>query len=177
MHFPLTTVWYATHGMVRSTFHQGEQPEEAILAATRMTMTDDPARSDRDFLDERIYEYNVAATNIHDGRMMHFAVRDVRDEMVAGLSGWTWGSCAAVEFLWVRDDWRGKGLGTQLLASAEGEALARGCTHIVLSTHSFQAPEFYKKRGYEAYSAVDDYPRGFSLLHLKKKLRRTLAPD
>lgn len=147
------------------------------MAATRMTMTDDPARSDRDFLDERIYEYNVAATSIHDGRMMYFAVRDEQDEVVAGLSGWTWGGCAAVELLWVRDDWRGTGLGTQLLASAEGEPLARGCTQIVLGTHSFQAPEFYKKHGYEAYGAVDDYPRGFSHIHLKKQLRRTLAPD
>ncbi|MGI8855060.1 MAG: GNAT family N-acetyltransferase [Thermomicrobiales bacterium] len=141
------------------------------MASTRMTMTNDPARSDRDFLDERINEYNFAATNIHDGRMMYFAVRDEQDEMVAGLSGWTWGGCAEVELLWVREDRRGTGLGTQLLASAEGEARARGCTQIVLGTHSFQAPEFYKKHGYEVYGAVDDYPRGFSHIHLKKQLQ------
>ncbi len=137
------------------------------------TATDDPTRDERAFLDERIYEYNVAATNIHDGRMMYFAVRDVQGDTIAGLSGWTWGGCAAVEFLWVREDWRGKGFGTQLLAAAEAEALARGCTQIVLDTHSFQAPEFYKKHGYVVYGMMDDYPRGFAHIHLKKALRRT----
>lgn len=140
------------------------------MPATRMTMTDDPSRADREFLDERIYEYNVAATNIHDGRLMYFAIHDERDEILAGLSGWTWGGCAAVEFLWVRDDWRGKGFGARLLAAAEAEAIARGCTQIVLDTHNFQAPEFYKKHGYEVYGAVDDYPRGFANIHLRKGL-------
>ncbi len=148
-----------------------------MMASTHMTMTDDPARSGRDFLDERINEYNVAATNIHDGRMMYFAVRDEQDAMIAGLSGWTWGGCAEVELLWVHEEWRGMGLGTKLLASAEDEARARGCTQIVLGTHSFQAPEFYKKHGYEICGVVDDYPRGFSHIHLKKRLRRTSAPD
>ncbi|MGI8691203.1 MAG: GNAT family N-acetyltransferase [Thermomicrobiales bacterium] len=108
------------------------------MAATRMTMTDDPSRSDRGFLDERINEYNVAATNIHDGRMLYLTIRDERDAMIAGLSGWTWGGCAAVESVWVREDWRGKGLGTQLLTAAESEAIGRGCVQIVLDTHSFR---------------------------------------
>ncbi len=92
------------------------------MAAIRMITTDDPTREDRAFLDERIYEYNVAATKIHDGRMLYFAFRDAQDDTIAGLSGWTWGGCAAVEFLWVREEWRGQGLGTQLLAAAEAEA-------------------------------------------------------
>jgi len=141
------------------------------MAATRMTMTDDPSRSDREFLDERIYEYNVAATTIHDGRRLYLTIRDERDAMIAGLSGWTWGECAAVESLWVREDWRGKGLGTQLLTAAESEAIGRGCVQIVLDTHSFQAPEFYKKHGYAVYGVVDDYPRGFAHIHLKKQLQ------
>jgi len=141
------------------------------MAATHMTMTDDPTRDDRNYLDERIYEYNVATTRITDGRMMFFSFRDEQGKIIAGLSGWTWGGCMEVEYLWVREDWRGKGLGTQLLAAAEAEGIARGCTQVVLGTHSFQAPEFYKKHGYEVYGAVDDYPRGFSQIHLRKRLR------
>jgi GNAT superfamily N-acetyltransferase len=141
------------------------------MALTRMTMTDDPARSDRDFLDERIYEYNAATTRITDGRMLLLTMHDEQEAIIAGLSGWTWGGCMEIEFLWVREEWRGEGLGTQLLAAAEAEGIARGCTQAILSTHSFQAPEFYKKHGYEVYGAVDDYPRGFSHIHLRKGLR------
>jgi GNAT superfamily N-acetyltransferase len=140
------------------------------MASTCMTMTDDPARSDRDYLDERIYEYNIAATEITDGRLMFFTVRDEQETIIAGLSGWTWGGCMEIEYLWVREEWRGEGFGTRLLAAAEAEGIARGCTQAVLNTHSFQAPEFYKKYGYEVYGAVDDYPRGFSHFHLKKRL-------
>ncbi|MHB8647743.1 MAG: GNAT family N-acetyltransferase [Thermomicrobiales bacterium] len=136
-----------------------------------MTMTDDPTPSDREFLHERINEYNIAATRIDDGPLIYFAIRDAREAMIAGLSGWTWGGCAAVEFLWVHEEWRGRGLGTQLLAAAEAEAIARGCTQIVLDTHDFQAPAFYTKHGYDTYGTVDDYPRGFAHLHLKKGLQ------
>jgi GNAT superfamily N-acetyltransferase len=141
------------------------------MALTRMTMTDDPARSDRDFLDERIYEYNAATTRITDGRMLLLTMHDEQEAIIAGLSGWTWGGCMEIEFLWVREEWRGEGLGTQLLAAAEAEGIARGCTQAILSTHSFQAPEFYKKHGYEVYGSVNDYPRGFSHIHLRKELR------
>ena len=141
------------------------------MALTYTTMTDDPLRSDRDFLDERIYEYNVATTGITDGRMLLFTVRDEQGTIIAGLSGWTWGGCMEIEYLWVREDQRGQGLGTQLLAAAEAEGIVRGCIQVVLDTHSFQAPEFYKKHGYATYGVVDDYPRGFSHIHLRKQLR------
>lgn len=147
------------------------------MANTRMTMTDDPSRDDRDFLDERIYDYNVATTGITDGRLLFLSFRDAQGSIIAGLSGWTWGGCMEIEYLWVREDRRSEGLGTRLLAAAEAEGVARGCTQAVLDTHSFQAPEFYKRHGYEIYGAVDDYPRGFSHIHLRKRLPRESAPD
>lgn len=140
------------------------------MTEMRMTMTEDVTAADRQFLDERIYEYNVQATGISGGRLMLFTLRDAQDTVIAGLTGWTWGGCAAIEFLWVRDGSRHQGYGTQLLQAAEAEAMARGCGQIVLDTHDFQAPGFYTKHGYEIYSAIDDYPRGFRKYHLKKRL-------
>lgn len=138
----------------------------------RMTTTDDPPPSDREFLDERIYEYNVAATGITDGRLLSLSVRDEQDTLIAGLYGWTWGACLFIEFLWVDEAWRGTGYGTQLLQAAEAEGIARGCTLVALGTHDFQAPEFYRKHGYEIYGEIRDYPRGFAQYHLKKRLKR-----
>lgn len=122
------------------------------------------------FLDERIYAYNVAATDIHDGRLLALTVHDNAGETVAGLCGWTWGGCLGIDYLWVHEDWRGKGYGTRLLRAAEAEAVTRGCTLAVLDTHSFQAPDFYRRHGYEVHGIVDGCPAGHRHIHLHKRL-------
>jgi GNAT superfamily N-acetyltransferase len=134
-----------------------------------MTLTDD----DRDLareLDERIYEFNVAATGLADGRGLSIRVHDDAGGLVAGLTGWTWGGCGYVDVLWVAEHRRGDGIGSLLLDSAEAEARSRGCRLMALSTHSFQAPEFYRRRGYAVTGRTDGYPQGHAQLHLSKPL-------
>jgi GNAT superfamily N-acetyltransferase len=121
-------------------------------------------------LGERIYEYNVAATGIHDAGLLSLSIIGPDGALRAGLFGWTWGECLEVDLLWTREDQRGRGLGTRLLLAVEAEACARGCRQVVLDTHSFQAPDFYRKLGYQVYGAVDDYPVGYQKLHLRKEL-------
>jgi hypothetical protein len=57
-----------------------------------------------------------------------------------------------------------------MLDAVEEEARRRGCTQIILTTHSFQAPELYRKRGYAPLGVIDDYPRGHHQLVLRKAL-------
>jgi ribosomal protein S18 acetylase RimI-like enzyme len=89
----------------------------------------------------------------------------------AGLAGHTWGGCAEIKFLWVREAERRGGLGSRLLEAAEGEARARGCMRVVLSTHSSQAPEFYRRHGYVECGRAEGYPRGHAQIFLAKTLR------
>jgi len=123
------------------------------------------------FLDEAIYEANVQATGLDDGRELTIRATDSSGAIMAGLSGWTWGGCGYVDVLWVRDSARGHGLGSRLLHEAESEAARRGCVQMVLSTHSFQAPDFYRGRGYSEVGCTVDYPLGHSQVHLRKLLR------
>jgi ribosomal protein S18 acetylase RimI-like enzyme len=60
----------------------------------------------------------------------------------------------------VHERYRGQGLGTLLLRSAEVEAVARGCVRVVLATHSFQAPGFYERMGYERKYVIEGRPKG-----------------
>ena len=129
-----------------------------------------PTRQEIDFLENQINTYNVAHTGISDGCLLACFVRDDQGQVVAGLYGWTWGGCCEIRDLWVHADLRGQGIGTRLLQAAEQEAVRRGCTLIVLDTHSFQAPGFYQKRGYEIVGVVEGYPRQHQKLYLKKRL-------
>jgi len=67
-------------------------------------------------------------------------------------------------------DQRGCGQGTQLLAAAEREILRRGCDQVALSTHSFQAPGFYARFGFQECGRTPGYPRGHDQIHLVKRL-------
>src|SRR5262249_24557101 len=97
-------------------------------------------------------------------------VRDDLGTITAGIYGWTWGACCEIRYLWVQESLRAQGLGSRLLATAEQEAIRRGCRHVVLDTHSFQAPAFYRKLGYDVVAVVPDYPRGHQRIHLRKLL-------
>jgi GNAT superfamily N-acetyltransferase len=124
----------------------------------------------RERLNEEINAFNVAATGLADGGLLGIAVRDNDGDLCAGLSGWTWGGCGYIEFLWVRADQRRCGLGTRLLATAEQEIGRRGCDQVALSTHSFQAPGFYARLGYRECGRTPAYPRGHDQIHLVKRL-------
>jgi hypothetical protein len=43
------------------------------------------------YLEDRLYEFNSAATGITDGQGLAIFVRDEQDRIVAGICGHTWG--------------------------------------------------------------------------------------
>ena len=130
----------------------------------------EPAPEDVEFLEDQIIRYNLERTGIQDGRTLACFVRDEQDRIVAGIAGWTWGGCCQIRDLWVSQDLRGKGYGSRLLQAAEREAAARGCHQILLDTHTFQAPGFYHRYGYEVIGVVEGYPPGHQKLYLRKPL-------
>ncbi len=131
---------------------------------------DQGSPEDLRFLEERINEFNFATTGIYDARLLVALLRDDSGRIYAGLSGHTWGGVAEVRLLWVDESRRHTGIGSQLLRAAEEEARSRGCNKIVLSTHSFQAPEFYRRHGYLVAGEFSDYPRGHRSIFLEKTL-------
>jgi GNAT superfamily N-acetyltransferase len=120
-------------------------------------------------LDTEIYAHNAEITGLRDGRLLSVKAAD-DGALVGGLSGWTWGACGFVDALWVEAGCRGRGLGTSLMDAAEQEMVRRGCRQVVLATHSFQAPEFYRRRGYRRVADVPDYPAGHAWLLFTKPL-------
>jgi len=125
------------------------------------------------FLADRIYEFNAKATGYFDGRLLAGCIRSETGEVIAGFNGHTWGGSCELSHVWVDERYRGHGLGTLLLRAAEADAVARGCARIVLATHSFQAPGFYERMGFERKYAIEGHPKGHTDIIYVKILAST----
>lgn len=143
------------------------------MRTPELVISTEPTPADIQFLEDRLYEFNSAATGITDGEWLAIFVRDESDRIVAGICGNTWGGCLEIRQFWVEEARRKQGLGTRLLGAAEQEARRRGCQQILLMTFTFQAPAFYATHGFEVVAVVDDHPRGHENLLLRKRLGRS----
>ena len=129
-----------------------------------------PSPAEQEFLEDRLYEFNAAQIQQDDGQLFAFFIRNEQQEIVAGLSGWTWAQACEIRILWVHATWRGQGYGRKLLESAEQEARLRGCKVILIASYSFEAPAFYQKCGYEIAYQLNDFPPGYQHFYLVKRL-------
>jgi len=92
------------------------------------------------------------------------------DELIGNLSGrvfWNW---LYVDLLWVHAEYQKQGIGTELMRRAEESARAQNLVGIYCWTQSWQAPEFYKKLGYEEFTRFENFPPGHQRFGLRKYL-------
>jgi ribosomal protein S18 acetylase RimI-like enzyme len=90
-------------------------------------------------------------------RPLNVVAYDDGGNVVGGVLGETSFTWARISFVSVADHCRRRGLGTRLLEAAERAAIARGCKYAVLDTMSYQAPKFYRKRGYRISGQFEDW--------------------
>jgi GNAT superfamily N-acetyltransferase len=128
-----------------------------------------PDPRDLEFLETQIRREASTAMGLGDEAELAIFVRDA-GRIVAGISGWTWGDCCELQSLWVEPSLRGRWLGTRLLAAAEAEAAARGCSQTVHFTYAFQAGSLYERSGYELVGRVEGFPSGTDVLWYHKRL-------
>ena len=144
-------------------------PDEPAAAGFHVEGHPDPA--DIDVLETQIRREASAAMGLGDEVDLAIFVRDA-GRVVAGISGWTWGDCCELQNLWVEPSLRGRGLATRLIAAAEAEAAARGCSQTVHFTYAFQARALYERNGNELVGCVEDFPSGTDVLWYRKHLKR-----
>ena len=105
-----------------------------------------------------IRSYNRSKREAAESEPLNLYVEDDSGEVLAGLVGETFGNWLEIEYLFVKEDIRGQGIGSQLLQRAESEAKKRNCRFAFVNTYQFQAPAFYQKHGYKEVFTLKDYP-------------------
>ena len=105
-----------------------------------------------------IRSYNRSKREVAESEPLNLYVEDEHGEIMAGLVAETFGNWLEIEYLFVKEDLRGQGIGSQLLQRAESEAKMRNCRFAFVNTYQFQAPAFYQKQGYKEVFRLQDYP-------------------
>ncbi|MGE0223722.1 MAG: GNAT family N-acetyltransferase [Acetobacteraceae bacterium] len=125
-------------------------------------------------LEDNLVNHAIARTGQTEWFPVNYFLRSRIGEWLGGCSGHVWGQWLQIRLLWVTDSLQGLGYGTKLMDAAESYALERGAGAATLETHSYQAKDFYLKRGYEIFGTLADYPPGHQKYFLRKSLRRPL---
>ena len=105
-----------------------------------------------------IRSYNRSKREAAESEPLNLYVEDDSGELMAGLVAETFGNWLEIEYLFVKEDLRGQGIGSQLLQRAESEAKMRNCRFAFVNTYQFQAPAFYQKHDYQEVFTLKDYP-------------------
>ncbi len=117
-----------------------------------------------------IRDYNNQLAGDGHGMNLCFVLRGPDQSIVGGVIAETHWNWLFVNLMWIKEELRGHGYGEQLLAMAEAEARQRGATEAYLDTFSFQAPEFYKKNGYQVFGVLENFPPGHQRYYFTKHL-------
>ncbi|MCY1691193.1 GNAT family N-acetyltransferase [Exiguobacterium sp. SL14] len=118
-------------------------------------------KEDGTFIREQLIAYNrqpVPEALYEQSGELCFAAYNETGDCIGGITasfGW---QHIHVQFLWVSDTARQAGVGTRLPQVIEEYAKGAACTKILLDTFNFQAPDFYRKHGYEVYGRLTDHP-------------------
>jgi GNAT superfamily N-acetyltransferase len=132
-----------------------------------------PSEADREPVLQKLLVYNEA--NGGPANYEPFAIR-ISDTTTGASVGGLWARIyygwLYVDLIYVPEAARGRDIGSRLLAKAEAFARRQGCIGVWLNTFTFQAPGFYRKRGYRAFGTLSDYPKGQKLIFFRKSLDR-----
>jgi len=138
--------------------------------ALSYTDFDDPPQAALRVVDDGLERHNHGAAPLSEVRSLASFAGSASGQVVGGAVGRTWGGCCELLQLWVEPAFRARGVASRLLRQFEQRAASRGCNVFYLTTLSFQAPEFYRKRGYTSIAEISGYPSGITKYLMLKEL-------
>jgi GNAT superfamily N-acetyltransferase len=135
-----------------------------------LELTDAPDAGSMAVIAKGLRDFNTEVTGTNDHRPLAVFVKDAAGKTLGGVLGRTYLGLMFLDTFYLPKSGRGAGVGSKVLAMAEAEGRQRGCKSAVLYTISFQAPEFYKRHGWQVFGEIPCDPPGASRIFLTKAL-------
>src|SRR5688572_23134406 len=138
----------------------------------KIVYEENPARKDLNVLTQGIIDYASIKKGHKPMEPFAFFMRDDNGNIVAGCNGNIGYDWVYVDQLWVAEFLRGKGYGSQLMRAAEEWGIKKGCIWAAVNTMDWEAPEFYKKLGYQIEFERHGLAKNSVFYYLRKKLKQ-----
>ncbi|MBU9808890.1 GNAT family N-acetyltransferase [Rahnella sp. SL6] len=122
-------------------------------------------------IEEGLNSFNDLMTGMSDRQQLSVLVKsNETGEILGGMQGRSSLGLLFIDLFYLPPELRNMGVGTEILNRFEEEGRKRGCTSAFLYTISFQAPDFYKKHGWQEFGRIGCKPEGTSRIFMKKSL-------
>ncbi len=112
----------------------------------RKELSDQLQDHNREFVDTRLWGELAVYSHDHHGAL------------IGGLLATRKGLWLFIDLLWVSEESRRSGLGSELIRRVLKEAVDMGCEQAFVDTYSFQALPFYQKHGFTLKMTLDNFP-------------------
>ncbi len=126
-----------------------QMTKEILANQHYLSLEENPSPDDVQILETGITVNAIQKKGQNPVSFFGIFIRDEKERLVAGCNGDVLYGCLWVGQLWVREEWRGKGYGTELMQAAEKYGKEKGCLFSAVNTMDWEALDFYKKLGYK----------------------------
>ena len=117
------------------------------------------------------YNLSKVAALADNWTSLEYVAKDDNGTEIGGiLAGIGYWNGLEIKILWVKEEYRHKGIGSQLLKYTETIAAQKGATIAMLDTFDFQAEDFYLKNGYTPIGTINNFPAGHKRIYFSKIL-------
>ncbi len=138
-------------------------------------ITTNPNEEDAKILSNGIIDFNnfkIPELEPIESEVEFFVfAKNKNGNVIGGIRATCFWNTMHIELLWLSNDNRGKGIGKELIKSAEKYAKENNCEKAFVETTSWQAKPFYEKVGYKHMATLNDGPKGHASHYLPKDLK------
>jgi ribosomal protein S18 acetylase RimI-like enzyme len=136
---------------------------------TRWELTSNPSKSDESVISDGVFEHGRSLAAGGNAQALACFMRQ-EGRIVAGGLGRTEYGRLFITSVWVLGELRGQGIGSEVIARMEREAITRGCHDALIETLIEPNVRLYETLGYTSVARIPKYVGDFTRSIMVKPL-------
>ena len=121
-------------------------------------------------------EHSVMKTGVYEiEEPISFYIESTEGKVISTVVCQTFWGALRIKYVWTHKNYRAKGYASKLMKEALNFAKDRKHSFAFVETMNFQAPDFYKKFGFETELIRAGYSKETSLYYMRKDFKKQVS--